>query len=401
MIDQCIYEVYKREERVIIPNFGAFIHSGFSDEINFNDLLNYDDGKVLEEIQKQMSLSEEKAKDALEKYVKDITNKLKKGKSVFLGGIGYLSKDGDGDISVEKVKSSDEPVKKDKLSKERSKSMKKETEPAKDPEPASKDQEETIVSETEVKQGDLYGSLDTDEADDVFTLAEGSDYSSEHTNSEYSMTSDEENKYDTAGDEYEMEAEQNEVKERKALKIALVVIVLIVLMVAGGFYYLNNQNKGKVKSDPDKQQYHAEASTLKIEKTSMVKKDSVPHNVEPTASNESPDFASLKYKMEEKSESANPSPVNENSQKVRHSSVKDNKTYSLILGSFKIERNADNYQQHLQSRGWEVNKFQGKNNFYFVGFDQIKGKSEAVRQLTKIREENPTAWIINKDRIQL
>ena len=52
MIDRCIFEVYNRDKKVFIPDFGAIIYSEYNDQIDFNDLLTFDDGKVVEEIQK-------------------------------------------------------------------------------------------------------------------------------------------------------------------------------------------------------------------------------------------------------------------------------------------------------------------------------------------------------------
>jgi cell division protein FtsN len=73
-----------------------------------------------------------------------------------------------------------------------------------------------------------------------------------------------------------------------------------------------------------------------------------------------------------------------------------NITYSLILGSFKQENNADRLQQRLQEKGFEVVKFQRGNSLYFVGYEYIDGKSNALRLLTKIKEEESSAWITKK-----
>ena len=62
MIDQAIYKVFKRDKKVIIPDFGAFIHSEITDTADFNALLNFDDGKIIAQIQKQQNLSEEDSK---------------------------------------------------------------------------------------------------------------------------------------------------------------------------------------------------------------------------------------------------------------------------------------------------------------------------------------------------
>ena len=106
MIEQCISTVYKRDEWVIIPDFGAIIYSDYSDEADFNNLLNFDDGKVVAEIQKQQSITEDEARAALEAYVKEIQAKLDKGNPVFIQDIGSLEKSKDGSITIQKTASS-------------------------------------------------------------------------------------------------------------------------------------------------------------------------------------------------------------------------------------------------------------------------------------------------------
>ena len=56
MIDQSINEVFQRDKKVFIPDFGAIIYSEITDSIDFNNLLTFDDGKVIAEIQIQNHL---------------------------------------------------------------------------------------------------------------------------------------------------------------------------------------------------------------------------------------------------------------------------------------------------------------------------------------------------------
>jgi hypothetical protein len=76
MIDQAINEVYKRDQKVFIPDFGAIFYSEASDSIDFNELLTFDDGKLIAEIQKQEYLSEEDARRALEEYLVSVKSTL-------------------------------------------------------------------------------------------------------------------------------------------------------------------------------------------------------------------------------------------------------------------------------------------------------------------------------------
>ena len=72
----------------------------------------------------------------------------------------------------------------------------------------------------------------------------------------------------------------------------------------------------------------------------------------------------------------------------------NDKMYSLILGSFKVEDNAHNYRNYLASKQQNVSIFNWGGSFHFVGFERIEGKKEALKLLAVMREEEePTAWI--------
>ena len=61
MIDQAINEVFQREKKVFVPDFGAFIYSEGTETIDFNAHLNFDDGKVISEIQEEKNQESEPA----------------------------------------------------------------------------------------------------------------------------------------------------------------------------------------------------------------------------------------------------------------------------------------------------------------------------------------------------
>jgi nucleoid DNA-binding protein len=106
MIDQSISEIYQRDGKVFIPDFGAFIYSEISDTINFNDLLTFDDGKLISEIQKKQNLPEEEARDVLNEYIEDTKSTINQGNLHFIEGIGYLAKDPQGVFSIQETLSS-------------------------------------------------------------------------------------------------------------------------------------------------------------------------------------------------------------------------------------------------------------------------------------------------------
>src|SRR5210317_41225 len=93
MIDSSIYKVYKENQQVFIPEFGAIIQSEVFDSPSFNAMLNFDDGKVIEAIMEKQSISEDEVRVQLQEHVQMIKDKLDEGKTHYVRGLGHIYKD--------------------------------------------------------------------------------------------------------------------------------------------------------------------------------------------------------------------------------------------------------------------------------------------------------------------
>jgi hypothetical protein len=373
MIDQCIYKVYQRDKKVFIPDLGAIIYSEYNDDVDFNEHLTFDDGKVVEEIQKQQFLSEEEARNALEEYVQDIKSSLGKGKLHFFGGIGYLSKDEKGSCFLQKSK----PEKAKKT-----KSSPKKSEPS------------TAVENSPFDPIDERVPFDKGSPDDESSPPWSDAYSDESSSSETNFS-------DSADPYNYVESEEperpgviyREERSRNPLKTVFWIVVPILILAAGAYYYFNYYPSDEQAGKGDLPTTISEA--LNKEKTSTPEEDNSTEN-EINAS-ESGDAQSGKLTTPSTSEVTPIIDTPADGGDV----LNESKTYCLVLGSFKVERNADRYEQRLLSRGMDVKKFRGKDNFYFVGVDQIRGKTNAVKRLTETRQQYPNAWIINRDLLKI
>lgn len=383
MIDQCIYEVYKRDKKVFIPEFGAIIYSEFNDGVNFNALLDFDDGKVVTEIQKQQFTAEEDARKALEMYINNVKKTLDSGKSVFFGGLGYLSRDKDQNILIQKAKSS-------YLTKRTSKP------PSDELSTTSEDLKSAAGNSTAAADGNSTTTLvradpeDTNssgivEADGYFesadTVLDQQDYQWEETSGEDFAAPDDEN--DFSGNYIRENAET--YPERSPLKTLISAVIPVVLLAAGGYYYFNYYASGE--------QSHQEDHVNIVDAASASGTDVVP------ASDNNAADLSGSATLEETSNSPSNQQDDIASLSADDPASDEYKTYSLILGSFKVERNADNYRQKLLSQGVEAMKFYGRNSFYFVGYEKIEGKTRAMQLLQEVRQGNPSAWIINQEMV--
>ena len=381
MILQCIIEVYQRDKKVFIPDFGAFIYSEFNDDVDFNDLLTFDDGRVVEAIQKAQTISEDEARNALNSYVYDVKQTLDAGKLHFMDGFGYLARDQGGAICLRKSDNADTNEDKD------TSGSPEDTDQSFIPSGSSEnDSSEAsnpdIQSQFETKEPSDWSALLTDKETDVFLEEPANLLNYEGESFAYGASSKEK----TASEHEEMlEFEYNEKGGKRTLKTAAWIIIPLLFLAAAAFYYFQFYNGSEVSEQHELPTTISEALLVttpeqpESEKTSLNEEPKTSQTKEPTVQNLA------------KAASSNNA--------LSITAEDEAKTYCLVLGSFKEEPNADRYQQRLQISGMAANKFKGRNGFYFVGMENIEGKSTAIKLLSDVKADNPNAWIINKERI--
>lgn len=378
MIDQCIYEVYKHDKKVFIPDFGAIIYSEYNDSVDFNSLLTFDDGKVLAEVRRQHFLSEEDARKELESYINDVKTALSGGKSVFFGGIGYLSHDKDGNISIEKAKPSYRTSKRKKAATSKVEAVATETSEA----PGDEELLQKAYDQESTQNGDQekMPDIDAEPAIDAFPFAEEDAYPAD------SDTSDDAWIYD---DEPQDTGARG---KRRVLKAVLLLLIPLMLLGVAAYYYFDPVEGAEETTELTKHRQVAEVQLVSHADAPVVEEEPAP------AAEEAANPVSREESYGNAIRTAEEAVV---SSAAGDPAEGDNRHYSLILGSFKIENNADNYQAHLRDQGIEVVKFYGRNDFYFVGYEHIAGKSRAVEMLREVKQQNPDAWIIDRARLSL
>lgn len=416
MIDKCIYEIYQRDDKVIIPDFGAIILSAATDKADFNDILTFDDGKVIAEIQKQQKLSEEKARNALSKYIQDLTKTLKKGKSQLIEGIGYLSKDAQGSFSINETESNPDLINKeegqdfeetvldelfeqmeDDANTSDQRIEEKENLEASEMETASIQTEENLNEEV-LNEEELNEELTSQENSEVMHSEEEEEEQNDHLDSEdiYKPILSEED--ENVQDYYNRKEKfYGHDKKRSPYIMAMWVVIPIILLGLSAYYYFNYYTPGGARDNVVLQQSNVSpSSSAKASVKNHTEQANVTQAKHIEKNEKESSSASTKADVSKSPKQTKPavSPSAIYTSTSKDEANGQNKTYSLILGSFMEENNADRLQQRLREQGMEVSKFRRGNNFYFVGFEHIEGKSNAVRLLAKIKKEEPTAWII-------
>ncbi len=162
--------------------------------------------------------------------------------------------------------------------------------------------------------------------------------------------------------------EKEEQKKRSWLWLLLMLVPIIIIGV-----YLLNQNK----TDNIPPVKTIEKSTLTIKEKPILTQDSVVV-----------DSTSVLSQDSSKIEKAEKTPIK--------TIVSDSPKFYLVGGSFKEEKNADNYLIELKEKGFEPFKLGKRGNFYIIGIGSYNTEKEAVIAKQKFITENHGAgvWVM-------
>ncbi len=398
MIDPCIYKVYKQDLKVFIPDFGAIIYSEATDSIDFNDLLTFDDGKVIEEIKSRKKTSKKVAEKALKEHIDDLKEKLDAGKSHLIRGLGYLYKNEEGSYAIQKKK----PVLLAKGEKAEEGSLEEENTSLPQIDSAENNAKEDVASESDPPFIEDFAPDDIEPDLIIGQELEEEEYA-DSTKDREALLGNEEQSYaykpilsaeDEDVQEYYKRKDdyESEDKKRSPLFFIVAATVIILLLASAALYYFK---------------FYSSDKTSFIENISMVSANTSNPEDDQTENNASNESNSSNEKLQKANSGSGSIEEEQNNSNVLNEAIasssgsldptQQDKIYSLILGSFKVEGNANNFHAHLIGQGKDVSIFRRTGSFHFVGYEQIAGKSNALKLLEATRaEEEPTAWIIRK-----
>ena len=131
MLENYFKELLEKHNRVIIPDFGAFLVKDTGDDRNisnttFSPFLRYNDGLVENFLSEKEQLTKSDASIKVREYVEQLKSRVESGEKVLLPGLGYFSQDtrgaiqftvdilGDTPIPSTKSKPADKPIEQSK-----------------------------------------------------------------------------------------------------------------------------------------------------------------------------------------------------------------------------------------------------------------------------------------------
>jgi nucleoid DNA-binding protein/cell division septation protein DedD len=371
-MENYILSLIKENNRVIVPNFGAFIvakENGFS--VLFNNFLSFNDGLLVDYITDKESISREEAEGKIEEYVQKLKQELDNSGSYTINGLGTFKKDTTGILRFEQS---------DELSEETSA-------PESTSEVKSSDDLLDIDNNSGTEKDDSQESVESSYAasslNDTTPIAEFEDETEPAKEEEQSST--------VGKKIFEPESELNDSEEKEQDPIAIankyleednskrnrsivIFLSLFILLPLIGFSIYFFLIKGNSPAKTQKQ-------ITEVQKPEKVE-------LEPAAGviEAGPDTA----QQEAEEAIVEPEPVTTPEPMV-------NKPHQLIVGSFSSEINADKMIQKLKAKGYEQSFWFMHNDRYLVSLESFAKVYEAqARQEEILNSERMESWIITK-----
>lgn len=100
MDNELLIKLISNNNRLIIPNFGAFLRKDESKNIVFSPFLKRDDGVLNKAISSEFGIDADQASDMIEQYVNHINSTLEAKNTYYLSGIGVLMTNENGAVTL-------------------------------------------------------------------------------------------------------------------------------------------------------------------------------------------------------------------------------------------------------------------------------------------------------------
>jgi nucleoid DNA-binding protein len=108
-MENYLLELIRHHNRIIIPDFGAFIVSREKGQtILFNNFLSFNDGLLITHICESEGVDSDQASDQIKSYVKQIKSSLDDSGAFTINGIGTFSRDQEGILRFQQIATAEE-----------------------------------------------------------------------------------------------------------------------------------------------------------------------------------------------------------------------------------------------------------------------------------------------------
>jgi nucleoid DNA-binding protein len=387
MLDEYIKELIANNNRVIIPNFGAFLLRATSknknkkdlsekiDDIYFSPFLKFNDELLVNHIIKTEGGDTQGAMDKINGYIKNIEEKVEKEGAYTIGGLGEFHMDDQGKIQF-KVFSSAEAGEQAKAP---------QAPPRKESAPSSKTVNEKAAREQKTPRGEEQAS----------NKPAGSQTGNKQTQAKASQTTSttDSSKGKTSGAKTPppppSASKQAAKKQGKGTNRGLVLSIAIGVPIAVIFIWamLNFdtvQDLFRNDNGPTNQ-----AKTAREEPVKPKKEKS--ESQQTTQKQETADASKQQKASEETAKQS------ETQREVRQQpgSPANEKKYYIVAGSFKKRENAVSFREKLVEQGYNAEMIGERNGMHAVSYASFQNKNQAQAELRKLRNQDGlSAWLL-------
>lgn len=360
MISKYLIELIENNNRIIIPDLGAFMvqDTPTGKQISFNDFLKFNDGLLINQIIKTDKISKDEASSKVKSFISEVEKSFAKNEHYELKGIGALSKDSHGNIKFnKKAEGSVKKVEESKKEAEPKKPIVEKTE-----QKATVESKVSVGSKVEPKKEEVKPIINKQQKETVNSNA--------NNNTKKSMPTQQKSRV----------SQKTNVTQESSNNT--IINIIIVIMILGFFIWLAIHFDLMSKFNKEKKEIKA---TVEV--------------VEPQIENlESEEEVVEDNKIDENIIAVEEPVVDETPAEQEVSVVDDNRTvFYLVAGSFKIKSNADGFNQKLINEGYENSQIIARNNgFSCVSFKSFYTWKEAVAEWRQMKVDHPEVWILKQ-----
>lgn len=418
MIVKYIRELLKDHDRVIIPNFGAFLKSkGEVKKIIFNEFIKFNDGQLINLISEKEGFPVSDASKRVDDFVEKIKSELSEKEKIEFEGIGYLYKDENGRIRF--MDYEQETVEADELAgaaapvAEESRPAPEVEEKKEEPKAGTEPQTPDEKAQEEEKQKKTEESEATAGKEEEKTKAADQEEKTVPPKKEQPQPQPEPNAEPPKDTGSKPEPEkitqqdprlrQEETHRPGRKKMIIWLLVIFVPLIAIGVYVIIDYQNVKNFLTSEKVETEEavgldQTTTQDIDQAEVTPGEREPADLpEEQAAEEQqvPEQPTAAEQPEEKKGSDQQLQEREQAEKTQPQETQyvPPKKYHLIAGVFSDKQNAEKKVKQLKEEGFYAEIVGRINDKYYVNYNSFKKKQDAAYEKDRLIEKGYDTWI--------
>lgn len=385
MLNEYIKELIASNNRVIIPNFGAFLLRATSknknkkdlaskiEDIYFSPFLKFNDELLVNHIMKKEEVDQKAALEKVNEYIKTIEDSVNKEGSFKIQGLGEFYQDAQGKIQF-KINPSGATAE-DKAPQKKAEKEPKKAQPKTEDKSTEDKSTKKTVNEKAASSKTEGAKVKPEAAKPVSSKPTNEKGKAQSTQSKTKTPSS------GAGKPPKTAKPSGNKKTNKGLVLSIAIGVPVAAIFIWAMLNLDTvstifggkeekkentvaENVDKKEEATDKSTQEKEASTDKTKKSGESK---------------------------EKQETAQKQ--NDQSAKQEKASPKTKKYY-IVAGSFRKKQNAINFRNKLQKEGYKSELIGERNGMHAVSYSSFQSKAKAQAELSMFRRKGIQAWLL-------